>query len=322
MKYAVEQMNILGKAGIPFFFMFDFELIMPVIHTLNNLPEDLIISTGLFDNSDPGRRDNYKKITLKSEPVSFNEYRKAFDNVIMNISHGNSYLLNLTFPTKISTDASLEEIFYCSRAKYRLLFADKFVVFSPEAFVKIEQNGTIRSFPMKGTIDASVPDAERMILRDEKEKSEHNTIVDLIRNDVSMNAENVILERYRYIDAIDTPEGRLLQVSSEIVGLLGPGWESRAGTIITSMLPAGSISGAPKKETIRIIKESEIDDRGYYTGIFGVFNGKELDSAVMIRFIEKNDTGYVYRSGGGITFLSQIEKEYEELIKKIYVPAG
>ena len=88
------------------------------------------------------------------------------------------------------------------------------------------------------------------------------------------------------------------------------------------MLPAGSISGAPKKETIRIIKESEIDDRGYYTGIFGVFNGKELDSAVMIRFIEKNDTGYVYRSGGGITFLSQIEKEYEELIKKIYVPAG
>ena len=240
----------------------------------------------------------------------------------MNISHGNSYLLNLTFPTKISTDASLEEIFYCSRAKYRLLFADKFVVFSPEAFVKIEQNGTIRSFPMKGTIDASVPDAERMILRDEKEKSEHNTIVDLIRNDMSMNAENVILERYRYIDAIDIPEGRLLQVSSEIAGLLGPGWESRAGTIITSMLPAGSISGAPKKETIRIIKESEIDDRGYYTGVFGVFNGKELDSAVMIRFIEQNDTGYVYRSGGGITFLSQIEKEYEELIKKIYVPAG
>ena len=80
--------------------------------------------------------------------------------------------------------------------------------------IKIEQNGTIRSFPMKGTIDASVPDAERMILRDEKEKSEHNTIVDLIRNDMSMNAENVILERYRYIDTIDTPDGRLLQVSS------------------------------------------------------------------------------------------------------------
>lgn len=114
----------------------------------------------------------------------------------------------------------------------------------------------------------------------------------------------------------------MLQVSSEIAGSLGPGWKNRVGDIITSMLPAGSISGAPKKETLRIIKENEIDERGYYTGVYGIFNGKELDSAVMIRFIEQNDTEYVYRSGGGITFLSNATMEYEELIKKIYVPVG
>ncbi len=322
MNSVAEKMNLYGKECKPFFFMFDFELKKPVIYQLNNLPQDIIISTELFDNSDPERKEYEKIIRLRAEPVSFAEYSKAFNNVIKNIEQGNTYLLNLTFPSKISTKSSLQEVYYCSKAKYRLLFSDSFVVFSPEIFVKIEQNGTIRSFPMKGTIDSSLPDAEREILTNEKEISEHNTIVDLIRNDISMNADNVRLVRYRYIDKIDTPDGNLLQVSSEIAGSLGHDWKTRVGDIITSMLPAGSISGAPKNETLRIIKESEIDERGYYTGVFGIFNGQKLDSAVMIRFIEQNDTGYVYRSGGGITFMSDAVMEYEELIKKIYVPVG
>ncbi|MBS0010315.1 MAG: aminodeoxychorismate synthase component I [Bacteroidales bacterium] len=315
-------MNSLGKAACPYFFMFDFELKRPVIHELDALPEDIIISTSLFDNSDHGRESNTGAITLKAEPLAFSQYEKAFNNVISNISHGNSYLVNLTFPAGINTELNLEEIFYCSRAKYRLLFRNNFVVFSPEIFVRIDEAGTIRSFPMKGTIDASVPEAEKKILEDEKEKAEHNTIIDLIRNDLSMNADNVRLERYRYIDTIYAADRKLLQVSSEIAGSLGKGWEGRAGSVITSMLPAGSVSGAPKQETIRIIKESEISERAYYTGVFGIFDGRKLDSAVMIRFIEHNDRGYVYRSGGGITFLSEVEKEYEELIKKIYVPVA
>ncbi len=315
-------MNYLGKEERPFFFMFDFELKRPLIYPLDELPGDIIISSSLFDNSNPAKYSSLHNISIKAEPVNFSIYKSSFDNVIKNISHGNSYLLNLTFPSKITTDTSLEEIFYRSRAKYRLLFNNKFVVFSPEIFVRIDKNGTIRSFPMKGTIDASLPEAEKMILDDEKEKAEHNTIIDLIRNDLSMNAQNVRLERYRYIDTIETSSYKLLQVSSEIAGSLGPGWKTRTGNIITSMLPAGSISGAPKQETIRIIRESEISERGYYTGIFGIFTGKELDSAVMIRFIEQSETGYVYRSGGGITYLSQAENEYQELIEKIYVPVG
>lgn len=322
MKYATEQMNSMGKARRPFFFMFDFELKKPVVHALDELPEDIIISTSLFDNSDTARQNTDNAIILKTQAIKFSEYKKAFKNVINNISHGNSYLLNLTFPTLIKTEADLEDIFYRSRAKYRLLLKNKFVVFSPEIFVRIDEAGTIRSFPMKGTIDASVPEAERKILEDEKEQAEHNTIIDLIRNDLSMNASNVRVEKYRYIDTIDTSSYKLLQVSSEIAGSLGPEWNARAGGIITSMLPAGSISGAPKQETLRIIRESEKSERGYYTGIFGIFTGKELDSAVMIRFIEQNDEGYVYRSGGGITYLSDAEKEYNELIKKIYVPVG
>jgi para-aminobenzoate synthetase component 1 len=86
------------------------------------------------------------------------------------------------------------------------------------------------------------------------------------------------------------------------------------------MLPAGSICGAPKAKTVSIIQEVEQGPRGYYTGIFGYFNGETLDSGVNIRYIEKNDGRLLYRSGGGITFLSNQESEYKELIEKIYVP--
>jgi len=88
------------------------------------------------------------------------------------------------------------------------------------------------------------------------------------------------------------------------------------------MLPAGSVTGAPKKETVRIIRESEKYNRGWYTGIFGVFDGRNLDSAVMIRFIENDSGTMCYKSGGGITFMSNAESEYKELIGKVYVPVS
>ncbi|MBA4322972.1 MAG: aminodeoxychorismate synthase component I, partial [Odoribacter sp.] len=167
-----------------------------------------------------------------------------------------------------------------------------------------------------------VANAGNVILNDEKEMAEHNTIVDLIRNDLSIFADEVKVTRYRYIDEIKTSETVLLQVSSEISGRLRKGYEGHLGEIITGMLPAGSVTGAPKKETVKIIKESETYERGWYTGIFGVFDGESLDSAVMIRFIENIDGKLVYKSGGGITFLSDPVKEYEELIAKVYVPIG
>ena len=86
------------------------------------------------------------------------------------------------------------------------------------------------------------------------------------------------------------------------------------------LLPAGSISGAPKQKTVEIIQEAESGPRGFYTGVFGYYDGKALDSGVMIRFIEKENDTFYYRSGGGITSKSDLESEYKELIQKIYVP--
>ena len=86
------------------------------------------------------------------------------------------------------------------------------------------------------------------------------------------------------------------------------------------LLPAGSILGAPKPKTLEIIQEAESCDRGYYTGVCGWFDGKNLDSCVMIRFIEKESGKLYFKSGGGITHLSNFADEYQEMKNKIYVP--
>jgi para-aminobenzoate synthetase component 1 len=212
----------------------------------------------------------------------------------------------------------LRDAFHNAVAPYKLLH-DDFVVFSPECFVKIMGN-KIHSYPMKGTIDAGIHNARDIILRNKKELWEHNTIVDLIRNDLSMISENVRVTKFRYITKIKTHKNELLQVSSEIVGILPPDWKHNLGNLLLRLLPAGSVSGAPKRKTLEIIQEAEDGKRGYYTGVFGIFDGESLDSAVMIRYIEKTREGYRYRSGGGITALSVEEEEYKELIDKIYVP--
>jgi para-aminobenzoate synthetase component 1 len=173
---------------------------------------------------------------------------------------------------------------------------------------------------MKGTIDAAIDNAAETILNDKKEYAEHCTIVDLIRNDLSMVAKDVFVERFRYIDKIKTHEKELLQVSSKISGQLGTNFHERVGDIIFGLLPAGSVSGAPKEKTVEIIKTAEGYERGYYTGVFGYFDGNTLDSGVMIRFIENINGQLYYKSGGGITVYSKSELEYQELIDKVYVP--
>ncbi len=320
MENFIMEMNKMGKNGTPFLFVIDYEMNSPII-----CPLEEAAKSGLF-YSIKGLR-NYKTETLPEEPLKFakypldySTYQKAFNKVAKQIGLGNTFLLNLTFPTVIETNWNLRSIFRQSNAPYCLLHENHFVVFSPECFVQLK-DGIISSFPMKGTIDAAFPDAENVILSDEKEKAEHATIVDLIRNDLSMVANQVSVKRYRYLDRIVTNDKTLLQVSSEISGMLPPDYRNYLGTIIARLLPAGSICGAPKESTLNIIKESEGFQRGYYTGIFGIFDGTNLDSAVMIRFIELQGSKMYYKSGGGITMHSDSLKEYQELIDKVYVAA-
>lgn len=313
------KMNLLGKKREPFLFVIDYELQEPLIIPLEQAAESNIFFSinGIKNFNQP--QVKFQGLIFRKFPVSYVLYKKSFDQVLKHIQYGNSFLTNLTFPTDIETNLKLEEIFYHSNAPFRLLFKDQFVVFSPELFVRI-RNGKISSYPMKGTIDASHPDAGAILLNDPKETSEHHTITDLIRNDLSIVATNVKVERFRYIDEVITHDKRLLQISSEISGILPENWMDNLGTIFAKLLPAGSICGAPKMKTLEIIRESEICSRGFYTGVFGVFDGQNVESAVMIRFIENTNGKLVYRSGGGITVFSDPEKEYQEMIDKVYLP--
>jgi para-aminobenzoate synthetase component 1 len=256
---------------------------------------------------------------VKRYSVDFEQYKSAFDTVQLHLNQGDSYLVNLTFPTKIELQTSLEELFYAAKAPYRLWVKDQLLSYSPECFIKIK-NGQVFSYPMKGTLDANAPNAVETLLGNPKELWEHSTIVDLIRNDISQYARNVKVNKFRYIERIQNKEKDLLQVSSEIEGSLASNWRDNLGEIIWNLLPAGSISGAPKAKTIDIIQSVEERQRGYYTGVYGYFDGENLDSAVAIRYIEQENNDFYYWSGGGITAYSNIEEEYQELKDKIYVP--
>jgi para-aminobenzoate synthetase component 1 len=314
-----EQMNTWGQQQVPFLFAVDFEMQKPWIMCLDEIdPEKIIFDINGFTNCGSPKRVD-RSVTLKKQPIPLTEYKSKFDLVYDHLSYGDSYLTNLTARTPIEINLELRELFSATRAKYKLCFNDAFLVFSPETFIQIRE-GNIFSFPMKGTIDAGIQNAGEILLNDEKELAEHVTIVDLIRNDLSEVAEHVEVKRFRYIEEIKTNEKRLLQVSSEIIGKLPPDHMAQLGDIVTRLLPAGSVSGAPKHKTLEIIREAEKEKRGYYTGVFGYFDGKKMDSGVMIRFIEKDQGNYFYRSGGGITTQSLMEKEYQEIIDKVYVP--
>ncbi len=319
MKNIAEELNRKASQREPFFFVIDFQAKQLLNYSLPINPEIVKIKFPNYSNVETSKVNSPSNFYFKKNPISFIDYKKSFDEVLKSIQRGDTFLLNLTMPTQIETSLSLDEIFYYSNAPYKILIPKKFTVFSPEIFIRIKNN-TIRSFPMKGTIDANIPDAASKILNDSKEIDEHHTIVDLIRNDLNKVSKSVRVERFRYIDRIKTNNKELLQVSSEICGNLEPNWQNRFGDIIMNLLPAGSISGAPKNKTLQIIDQVELDNRGFYTGIMGVFDGETVESAVMIRYIEKNKNGFTYRSGGGITISSDPKSEYQEMLDKIYVP--
>jgi len=307
-----KKLNYYGKLKIPIFFVISFDMKDFDIIPLDNLPKDIIYT---IDDINIKKNSTYLNIVK----TSYKEYEKQFLNVINNIKKGNTYIFNLTNETKISNNISLKNIYESCNAKYKLYYKNKFLSFSPETFVKISSN-KIYSFPMKGTIDAKIKNAKNKILNNKKELAEHTMIVDLIRNDLSIYASDVNVDKFRYIEKIKAGNKDLYQVSSKISAQLPNNWNENIGDILCSLLPAGSITGTPKRSTVNLIKKIENYNRDFFTGIWGVYDGENIDTSVLIRFIQNNNGSYVYKSGGGITIDSDCLSEYNEMNDKIYIP--
>lgn len=314
------RMDELSLAGKPFLFFVDFLSENVLIYRPEQLQkEDISVRFPGFCTPETALKPDSKEVKFQTFPQSFSQYEKGFNTILSNVQKGNSYLVNYTCCTPIDCNLNLRELFSLADATYKVRYKDKFLFFSPETFVKINGN-KISTYPMKGTIDASLPNARELLLSDVKEKAEHYTVVDLLRNDLCMVSDEVEVVNFQQIDLLKTNRKNLFAMSSEIVGNIKPEFQQRIGSLISKLLPAGSILGAPKDKTLEIIKKAEDYRRDFYTGVCGYFDGVNLDSCVMIRFMEQSSGSLYFKSGGGITGMSNAHLEYQEMINKIYVP--
>ena len=188
---------------------------------------------------------------------------------------------------------------------------------SPETLVKLE-NGVLHTFPLAGTRprgkNAEEDKAlEKELLADDKELSEHNMLVDLGRNDLGKisNFDSVEVTKYMMIHRYS----KIMHICSQVESNIRSDCDGLSA--IESVLPAGTLSGAPKIRACEIIEELESEQRGIYGGALGYldFTGN-LDTCIAIRMAVKKD-GHVYvQAGGGIVADSIPENEYMESYNK------
>ena len=188
---------------------------------------------------------------------------------------------------------------------------------SPETLVKLE-NGVLHTFPLAGTRPRGKTPAEdkaleEALLADEKELAEHNMLVDLGRNDLGKVSEfgSVSVERFHCIERYS----HVMHIGSTVRGELREGLD--ALDAISAVLPAGTLSGAPKIRACQLIGELENNKRGIYGGAIGYidFTGN-MDTCIAIRIAYQKNGRVFVRSGAGIVADSVPETEYQECINK------
>ncbi|HUV00815.1 MAG TPA: chorismate-binding protein [Bacteroidales bacterium] len=201
-------------------------------------------------------------------------------------------------------------LFYFDYGGYKLFGS------SPEAQLVIEK-GVARINPIAGTFKRSGDDEEDRLLaidltNDRKENAEHVMLVDLARNDLSRNSDNVVVKTYREVQFYS----HVIHMVSEVTGKLKDGFNPIK--IFGDSFPAGTLSGAPKFKAMELIDSFENRNRGFYGGAIGYigFNG-DINHAIMIRsFLSRNNTLY-YQAGAGIVAASVEENELNEVNNKL-----
>lgn len=252
------------------------------------------------------------------------EYKKKVEITKNHIKEGNIFQLVLSNRIEADYEGSLFDTYRTLRtlnpSPYMFYFSSGDIEMagaSPETLVKVT-NGEVRTFPLAGTRPRGKDDEEdkkleKELLADEKELSEHNMLVDLGRNDLGKICKygSVKIEKYMEIQRYS----HVMHIGSTVYGKIRD--DKDAVDAIEAVLPAGTLSGAPKIRACKIINKLENNKRGVYGGAIGYldFSGN-MDTCIAIRLAFKKNGKVFIRSGAGIVADSVPENEFKECINK------
>lgn len=288
-----------------------------VVKNINAI-EDLIRSN---------KKAKIPKLQLKSafKPIfKQNEYCEMVKKAKHYISEGDIFQVVLANQLKAQATGSLFDTYRVLRttnpSPYMFYFGSASLELagaSPETLVKLE-NGQVSTFPLAGTRPRGkdeVEDArlEESLKNDEKELAEHNMLVDLGRNDLGKIAKFNTVRLYHYLEVIKF--SHVMHLGSTVLANIDEKYD--ALDAIQAVLPAGTLSGAPKFRAAQIIDELEGTRRGVYGGAIGYldFTGN-MDMCISIRLAYKQNNDLYVCSGAGIVYDSVPESEYQECINK------
>lgn len=281
----------------------------------------------MIDLLTSGSRAYFPALALQTELLprfSQAQFTDMVERAKHYIHEGDIFQVVLSNPSSAPARGSLLDVYRILRATnpspYMFFFVSDDIELagaSPETLTRLEK-GCVRTFPLAGTRPrgATATEDETLetdLLADEKELAEHNMLVDLGRNDLGRVCElsSVHVERYLHVHRFS----HVMHIGSEVAGQLATGKD--AVDAIDAILPAGTLSGAPKLRAAEIIQELEGTKRGIYGGAIGYldFTGN-MDTCISIRLAYKKDGRVCVQSGAGIVADSVPETEYAECRNK------
>ena len=290
----------------------------------NDACEELKKIANLIKN---GKKAEIKPLKLKSEftPVfSREKYCEMVDKAKNYIYEGDIFQVVLSNRIEADISGSLFDTYRVLRttnpSPYMFYLSSNDIEIagaSPETLVKLNDN-QLYTFPLAGTRPRGKTEEEDLrleeeLLSDEKELAEHNMLVDLGRNDIGRISEigSVSVDKYLSIERFS----HVMHIGSTVSGTLRSDLDSLAA--IDSILPAGTLSGAPKLRACEIINELEDNKRGIYGGAIGYVDlSGNIDTCISIRIAFARNNKVFIRSGAGIVADSVPDKEFDECLNK------
>lgn len=280
----------------------------------------------VFNSYNIYKTKNTKKLLLNPTPcVNFCEYSNAIKKIKEEIAKGNTYEVNYTYDFDVPFDGDELDLFNFLLSKQKTPYNfyiknqyDTVLSFSPELFFEM-QNNHILTKPMKGTIHRG------------KDKKEDKNLIEFLKNDIKNRAENVMI-----VDLLRNDLGRIAKVGTVNVSKLFEIETHKTLHQMTSQIeadlkenttffdifkvifPCGSITGAPKISTMKVISNVEKGERNIYCGAIGMISPKETIFSVPIRILQKTNeqNKFKYRVGGAIVWDSDTQDEWEETLTK------